>query len=122
MSVTYAVQGIPLQGKSALPQRKEVTAWAGDVNNDHQVSLFLRALKAFKEMPVDDSLSYFQVAGWSSLVYSTLYLSANPVGIHGYPMVGWDGEKAEPALPQAYPPGYCRKLFPPPSAHTLSLH
>lgn len=26
-------------------------------------------------------------------------------------MVGWDSEKAEPALPQAYPPGYCRKIL-----------
>lgn len=73
MSVTYAIQGIPLQGKGALPQRKEVTAWAKDEDNAYQVSLFLRALKAFKEMSVDDSLSYFQVAGWSSLVRSVQY-------------------------------------------------
>lgn len=70
MSVTYAIQGIPLQGKGPLPQRKEVTAWADDANNAYQVSLFLRALKAFKELPVDHSLSYFQIAGLSSLVHS----------------------------------------------------
>ena len=72
MSVTYAIQGIPLQGKGPLPQRKEVTAWSNDENNAYQVSLFLRALKAFKEIPVDNPLSYFQIAGWWSLLHFVL--------------------------------------------------
>ncbi|KAF4439226.1 tyrosinase precursor [Fusarium acutatum] len=59
-----------------LPVRKEMSSLANsdDPEERRQWTLFVLALGRFKSMPVDEKLSYFQIAG-----------------IHGYPEVAWDG-------------------------------
>jgi tyrosinase len=71
---TYAIAGIPLVPGQSLPTRKEITAWYSNEENALQVSLFMQALTNFITIPVTDQLSYFRVAG-----------------IHGQPVVPWDG-------------------------------
>jgi len=64
---SYAITGIPTPdsaGEHSIPTRKEITAWYNDKkNNKYEVSLFMRAMTVFKEKPVEDKLSYFQIAG-----------------------------------------------------------
>ena len=74
MTSTYAIKGVPLAPGQPIPARKEITAWYNNEENALQVSLFIQALTAFQQLPVTDELSYFRVAG-----------------IHGYPVVPWDG-------------------------------
>lgn len=84
---TYGIKGLPrppnavrYPGKipyvKGLPVRKEISSLANsdDPKERKQWTLFVLALERFKSMPVDDKLSYFQIAG-----------------IHGYPEVAWDG-------------------------------
>nr|RBQ94040.1 hypothetical protein FVER53263_03534 [Fusarium verticillioides] len=84
---TYGVKGLPRPPNTmrypgeipyvkGLPVRKEISSLASsdDPNERKQWTLFVLALERFKSMPVDDKLSYFQIAG-----------------IHGYPEVAWDG-------------------------------
>jgi hypothetical protein len=60
---TYPITGIPLVG-GPIPLRKEVTAWYNDYDdNKYQISLFMQALAILKERPVEDMLSFFQIAG-----------------------------------------------------------
>ncbi|OCL09390.1 Di-copper centre-containing protein [Glonium stellatum] len=97
---TYPITGIPLIPGEGLPLRQEITAWYNNDANKYQISLFMQALTIFKKVPVDQLLSFFQIAG-----------------IHCYPLVGWDGEKGvpEPGKPTDPFPGYCahnRVTFP----------
>ncbi|KIL84922.1 hypothetical protein FAVG1_11792 [Fusarium avenaceum] len=84
---TYGIRGLPRPPDATrhpgqishvpnLPVRKEVSSLANsnDPGERKQWTLFILALERFKHMPVDDKLSYFQIAG-----------------IHGYPEVVWDG-------------------------------
>ncbi|KAM5350817.1 hypothetical protein ACJ41O_007322 [Fusarium nematophilum] len=91
---TYGIKGLPLpagaikrtheaDGKNegtpyveGLPVRHEISALANSKDPDHrrQWTLFVLALEKFKLKPIEDKLSYFQVAG-----------------IHGYPEAPWDG-------------------------------
>ncbi|KAI7771846.1 hypothetical protein LZL87_006122 [Fusarium oxysporum] len=84
---TYGIKGLPRPPNAAkypgeipyvkgLPLRKEISSLANsdDPQERKQWTLFVLALERFKSMPVDDKLSYFQIAG-----------------IHGYPEVAWDG-------------------------------
>ena len=61
------IQGI-LPGQ-APGLRKEFSEW---VTSNHetsiQVSLFIRSLRKFYEVPYDQTLSYFQVAGISNAI------------------------------------------------------
>ncbi|KAK0662965.1 putative tyrosinase [Cercophora samala] len=60
--------------------RREFTDWAKDPENNIQVSLFIRALQKFYDIPYTDTLSFFQVAS-----------------IHGYPgNLKWDNSVAPP--------------------------
>ncbi|SCO36199.1 related to tyrosinase precursor [Fusarium fujikuroi] len=85
--VTYGIKGLPRPPNAmrypgeipyvkGLPVRKEISSLAnsGDPKEKKQWTLFVLALERFKSMPVNDKLSYFQIAG-----------------IHGYPEVAWDG-------------------------------
>ena len=60
---SYLIVGIPTNPGEALPLRQEITAWANDEKNEHQVSLFLRALTNLQARLVERKLGYFQVAG-----------------------------------------------------------
>lgn len=72
------IQGI--LPKEAPGIRREFSDWAKDYKNNIQVSLFIRALRKFYDIPYTETLSYFQVAG-----------------IHGYPgNLKWDGAVAPP--------------------------
>ncbi|KAF5575372.1 tyrosinase precursor [Fusarium pseudocircinatum] len=84
---TYGIKGLPrppnamrypgeIPYAKGLPVRKEISSLANsdDQSERKQWTLFVLALERFKLMPVDDKLSYFQIAG-----------------IHGYPEVAWDG-------------------------------
>ncbi|KAF4944169.1 hypothetical protein FGADI_12882 [Fusarium gaditjirri] len=84
---TYGIKGLPrppnamrYPGKipyvKGLPVRREISSLANsdDPKERKQWTLFVLALERFKSIPVDDKLSYFQIAG-----------------IHGYPEVAWDG-------------------------------
>ncbi|KAF4497184.1 tyrosinase precursor [Fusarium agapanthi] len=84
---TYGIKGLPRPPNAmrypgeipyvkGLPVRKEISSLANsdDPKDRRQWTLFVLALERFKSMPVDDRLSYFQIAG-----------------IHGYPEVAWDG-------------------------------
>ncbi|KAF4988852.1 hypothetical protein FGRMN_9526, partial [Fusarium graminum] len=87
---TYGIQGLPRPPNAIrqpgeipyvpnLPVRKEISSLANSnlPNDRKQWTLFVLALERFKRMPIDDKLSYFQIAG-----------------IHGYPEVAWDGAPA----------------------------
>ncbi|KAF5547017.1 tyrosinase precursor [Fusarium napiforme] len=84
---TYGIRGLPRPRNAmrypgeipyvkGLPVRKEISSLANsdDAEERKQWTLFVLALERFKSMPVDDKLSYFQIAG-----------------IHGDPEVAWDG-------------------------------
>lgn len=73
---TYGIQGLPRPPHATrhpgqipcvpgLPVRKEVSSLANsnDPGERKQWTLFILALEKFKHMPVDDKLSYFQIAG-----------------------------------------------------------
>ena len=62
-SPTYPITGILIQNGQPLPLRRQITAWATDHDNCHQVSLYLRALAELKSKPVEEKLGYFQLAG-----------------------------------------------------------
>jgi tyrosinase len=73
---TYGIQGLPRPPNATrrpgeipyvpnLPVRKEISSLANsnDPGERKQWTLFILALERFKRMPVDDKLSYFQIAG-----------------------------------------------------------
>ncbi|KFY12493.1 hypothetical protein V491_06774 [Pseudogymnoascus sp. VKM F-3775] len=67
MSTAYAIKGIPVSDGEPIPTRKEVSAWYEDPENTLQVSLFVQAFTAFQEMDIKKPLSYYQIAGRSSI-------------------------------------------------------
>jgi len=99
---TYAITGIPgpsdvvvktknIPYAQNLPVRREVSTlyrtptskgetW--DPEDKRQWTLLCYALESFKALPVNDKLSYFQVAG-----------------IHGYPETDWDSAPSPPKDP-----------------------
>lgn len=101
---TYGITGIPPPADittetkeipfiPGLPLRLEITKLfpSEDPLIRKQWTLFILALEHFKALPVDDKLSYFQIAG-----------------IHGYPQTAWDGARPpykDPADPEELPPG-----------------
>ena len=62
---TFPITGIPLVPGQPLPTRQEVTTWYQNDANSHQVSLFMQALTVFMNVPIEERLSYFQIAGSS---------------------------------------------------------
>lgn len=64
-SQTFPITGIPLVPGQPLPTRQEVTTWYENDASSHQVSLFMQALTAFMSIPIEERLSYFQIAGSS---------------------------------------------------------
>lgn len=100
-SGTVGITGIPLSHNvpsktetipyaPGMPNRHEITQWfeqmisSSDSALQKQWTLFVVGLERFKSLPVDDKLSYFQVAG-----------------IHGYPEQTWDN--ADPPKPDPDP-------------------
>jgi len=58
------IQGIPVPPGQNPGLRKEFSSWATKTpETSIQVSLFIRALQKFYDIPYDQTLSYFQVAG-----------------------------------------------------------
>jgi tyrosinase len=104
---TYPITGIPVSG-GPLPVRKEISSWYADKNNEHQVSLFIQALMELQATPIENQLSYFQLAGLSCLTpMESIFRLLSSIGIHSYPLVGWDGESPAPPPDADDPPGYC---------------
>lgn len=73
---TYAIKGLPRPADAVnktkkipyvtnLPVRYEISAFAGSKDKEirKQWTLYVLALERFKTKPVDEKLSYFQVAG-----------------------------------------------------------
>jgi hypothetical protein len=61
---TYPIQGIPLVLGQPLPLRQEITAWFDNYEqNKYQISLFIQALDRLKKVPIEELLSFFQIAG-----------------------------------------------------------
>ena len=60
---TYPITGIPVGPTQPIPTRQEITSWYENDANKYQVSLFMQAMTVFMEAPVEERLSYFQVAG-----------------------------------------------------------
>ena len=63
---TYPIKGIPVVPGQNIPVRREITDWYEDENSKYQVSLFLQSLNILMKKPVEERLSYFQIAGISS--------------------------------------------------------
>ena len=63
---TYPIEGIPVVPGQDIPVRREITDWYEDENSKYQVSLFLQSLTILMKKPVEERLSYFQIAGMSS--------------------------------------------------------
>ena len=91
---TYPIKGIPLIPGQDIPVRREITDWYEDENSRYQVSLFIQSLTILMTKPIEERLSYFQIAGISSRDVDYVFILANLKGIHSYPCVGWDGVKA----------------------------
>jgi hypothetical protein len=61
---TYPIQGIPSVPGQPLPLRQEITAWFNNYEqNKYQISLFIQALDRLKKVPIEELLSFFQIAG-----------------------------------------------------------
>lgn len=98
---TYGITGIPpppdvkLKTKTVpyapgMPLRYEISSISSskDPFVRKQWTLFILALEQFKVIPIENKLSYFQVAG-----------------IHGYPETAWDSAPPPPADPTKPGPG-----------------
>ncbi|KAK3690182.1 tyrosinase [Podospora appendiculata] len=85
------IQGIEVPKGQPIPSRQEFTKWATETpETSIQVSLFIRALQKFYDVPYEKTLSFFQVAG-----------------IHGYPGdLAWD-DSAPPAHQRGSKMIYC---------------
>ncbi|KAJ4319923.1 hypothetical protein N0V84_006106 [Fusarium piperis] len=95
----YAITGIPVENVETktkdipyapgMPVRREINELfpSEDPLTRKQWTLFILGLEKFKNMCVDERLSYFQVAG-----------------IHGYPETSWDGAPDPPKDPVWDPP------------------
>ena len=98
---TFGITGIPIAQElvkvmtktipyaPGTPLRREISEFASpsDPLTQKQWTLFVLALEKFQNMPVDQKLSYFQVAG-----------------IHGFPETPWDLASAPKQDPKP-PPG-----------------
>ncbi|KAJ4146106.1 hypothetical protein NW754_001569 [Fusarium falciforme] len=83
--VSFGITGIPAENVEhrtkdipyapGMPLRREIStlAKAEEPKDQRQWTLYVLALERFKNLPVDEKLSYFQVAG-----------------IHAYPQLTWD--------------------------------
>lgn len=89
---TYPIEGIPLIPGQDVPVRREITDWYEDGDSKYQVSLFVQSLNLLMEQPVEERLSYFQIAGISSCDVDYIFILTDLKGIHGSPPVGWDNE------------------------------
>ncbi|KAL2675750.1 hypothetical protein Neosp_011941 [[Neocosmospora] mangrovei] len=88
--VSFGITGIPAENVEhrtkdipyapGMPLRREISALAKakKPEDQRQWTLYVLALERFKKLPVDDKLSYFQVAG-----------------IHAYPQLTWDEGEPE---------------------------
>ena len=81
---TYPIVGIPLVPGAGLPLRQEITAWYKEDANKYQISLFMQALTVFKEVPVADRLSFFQIAGILETPTRRGESFANPLSARSY--------------------------------------
>lgn len=83
--VSFGITGIPVENVEhrtkdipyapGMPLRREISTLAKpkEPKDERQWTLYVLALERFKNLPVDEKLSYFQVAG-----------------IHAYPQLTWD--------------------------------
>lgn len=67
-SKSYPIKPLPLpehpDPEHPIPLRREISELSLDPNGAIQLSLFLRALRIFMDMPdLDDQLTYFRIAG-----------------------------------------------------------
>jgi len=65
MTSHYDIKGIPVKGGD-IPVRSEFSTWATNPESNIQVSLMIRALQRFYQVPITDTKSYFQIAGESN--------------------------------------------------------
>ncbi|RSL54058.1 hypothetical protein CEP51_014774 [Fusarium floridanum] len=74
----FPITPISINTNDAIPPRRNVETWYEEAKTNNktalELSLFIRALKAFQSLPPDDQLSFYRIAG-----------------IHGYPYnVSWN--------------------------------
>jgi tyrosinase len=66
----YPITGIPIPSGEVTPARREISSWWTSTapEDQIQVSLFIRALQKMQgKNPLEEMLSYYQVAGRYSL-------------------------------------------------------
>ena len=68
MSKPVSITGIPVPQGQKTPFRREVTEWWNDPNTWMQRTLFIKALTNLQEVPIDQELSYYQIAGSCILI------------------------------------------------------
>ena len=65
--MTYPITGIRAGWgpNNAVPARREIDEWytSSDPQDKDQVNLYIQALINFQNIPADEKLSFFQVAG-----------------------------------------------------------
>jgi tyrosinase len=65
--MTYPITGIRAcwGPNNAVPARREIDEWytSSDRQDNDQVNLYIQALINFQNIPADEKLSFFQVAG-----------------------------------------------------------
>jgi hypothetical protein len=96
MSVV-SVTGIPVPQDQKIPFRREVTEWWNDPETAMERTLFIKALTNFQAVPVNQELSYYQIAGMCILaicVHNSALpdLTSTSLGIHGYPAQPWNNQ------------------------------
>jgi hypothetical protein len=96
--MTYPITGIRAGWgpNDAVPARREIDEWytSSDPRDKDQVNLYIQALINFQNIPVDEKLSFFQVAGkqssqrWGNC--SSLLIKASMVNLlyHGTKIPG----------------------------------
>jgi tyrosinase len=98
----FAVTGGVAGNGSRVQPRLEIRDLAA---NADQFNIFLLGMQKMQAVDQSDFLSYFQLAGilYCPLCFDTRL--ANPIlGIHGRPMVSWNGVQGNDSSPN---PGYC---------------
>ena len=106
---TYPITGIPLVPGAGLPLRQEITAWYNNDANKYQISLFMQALKKFKQVPVDQRLSFFQIAGVPDLHvwYIVLYAKLSRHSLLSFSGMGWRERRSSARSKRSVPRILC---------------
>ena len=95
-TMVYAITGIPPVQDVPPRPRRDISTWYNDRSSEKEVSLFIQALTIFQKMdPLTDpqkEISYYRIAGMILTIPEYTRILITALGIHGFPIKGWDGE------------------------------